>query len=1297
MEGSGEELPSAPTVVQLPDEEPPRLESQLALERARARLLGASAQPTEIGRYTILEKLGAGGMGVVYSAHDPDLDRTVAVKVLRSRMVPDSQGRTRLLREAQALAKLSHPNVVHVYEVGRADGQVFIAMEFVQGRTLTAWVREEQPSIADALARYVDAGEGLLAAHSAGVVHRDFKPDNVLVGDDGRVRVMDFGLARASMDADTLTDLAVPEGDLDPTITPPSMTKTGTIMGTPAYMDPQQLMGTTADERSDQYAFCVSLYESLTGERPFRGSTVTQLFAAMNRSKPDALGFGGKAVPKAVQALIRRGLAYAREDRFPSFEALLEALRSASTQPQPSWRRWLLPVAGAAAIAVAGVAMQREPEVTTTDPSTAAPVDPWTAVVEATDLPTPLDTPLADDPVGATVHRLRNGLTVYVVPRPEEPLVRLQVVVRAGPSEEPDTARGVAQWMTEIVQEGSLQVGVQDPEAEAPFLAAQHEALLAASETEDRAALLQKAHDAHRDSIGTLAQGDAKHLSKSFSIGEDIRYVDVGTSFDSVLPSSALDGWLQFQAESLQRPAFRGGVITLAHTIDDLGWQHASSTHYLAMMNRIASVYGQGRDPATEHASLQSVPFEALRQFHETYYRPNNIALVVMGDVTPDSVLPSVEKAFGDWEPGPIPAPAALEDRPAENASFTVTAPAAASIWVGWALPPAARGTRARTEALASLLSGPHGLFEGALADSDILTDPWVMLDGRALVLGGTPKGDASAEDVQAAIVAALTAVANGSTSDDAWARASVSWPLDAASWDRSRPELMDRIGRAYLEHRPWADVVAGHTGAPVRRDALEASAQAVLARPRFTMTVEPGPPWSPEGPPLPVEAAWPTQEVTPPPSRWARTLAELPRAPVEPRFLSDGMHFRRTAWGDATVITHDARGPLFWADIVYPVGVAHDPFVCDATRMRAQAWLDAGALAQLKVESWCTADSTTIAISGVADAFEPMWAELWTRLNETTLDPTLVTEEVSSMLRARADGRSVPYRLKVAGSTYAWHGQRGLQHHMPDDATLRATTAARFEQSLATLSSVTPDIAYAGPNAKALRSNLPDAFGPRPAPLPEVSAPSEHTIYVVDTPELEQAEARLMAKWLHDTPADTLAADLYNLQPGPGFDPLSQRGVVAFAPTSRSTSGMLRSGFTWGYGAPHEDIAGILGEALDAYAQGPSPSRYAAARARMETNARHHRYTRIEIPRFVQMWEDAIDPRLERWTELARMTPEAFADYVARQGAVPLSMVLFCDLKKTDMAALDALARVVVVPREDLVRNVADRHASAM
>jgi Protein kinase domain/WD40-like Beta Propeller Repeat len=284
--------------------------------------------PGTIDRYRVERVLGAGGMGVVFAAYDPELARPVALKLISPGATgEDTIGRAtrRLLREAQAMARVSHPNVVAVYDVGVVEGQVFVAMELVEGKTLSAWLAERTRPWEEILAAFLDAARGLAAAHAAGLVHRDFKPDNVMVGNDGRVRVLDFGLARpadidlpapTSMDgtADTLPDGAM------------RVTLTHGVAGTPLFMAPEQYQpGAGVDHRVDQFALCVALYRAIYRQHPFGEGGLERLRQAIVRGELRPTPRGTR-VPRHIDAALRRGMRPDRNARFPNMEALMAAL-----------------------------------------------------------------------------------------------------------------------------------------------------------------------------------------------------------------------------------------------------------------------------------------------------------------------------------------------------------------------------------------------------------------------------------------------------------------------------------------------------------------------------------------------------------------------------------------------------------------------------------------------------------------------------------------------------------------------------------------------------------------------------------------------------------------------------------------------------------------------------------------------------------------------------------------------------------------------------------------------------------
>jgi tetratricopeptide (TPR) repeat protein/tRNA A-37 threonylcarbamoyl transferase component Bud32 len=309
---------------------------------ARQSLFDNAPAPVRVGRFTLLERIGAGSMGTVYTAYDPELDRKVAVKLIRREATRDSDidsRQRRLGREARALAKVQHPNVIAVHEVGLVDEQVFIAMEFVDGGNLSTWLAESKRAAAEILVVFGQAGRGLAAAHRAGLVHRDVKPANIMRGADGRARMTDFGLAR---EHGTNPDHVV--ADETPTVDA-TMTATGALVGTPSYMAPEQLDGEPADARSDQFAFCVALYEALYGERPFHGELVGDLRRSMDDEA--VVASPERGVSRRVRRALERGLSVAPAARFESMDELLVELAPASAARAPLW-------AAVGAIAVVG-------------------------------------------------------------------------------------------------------------------------------------------------------------------------------------------------------------------------------------------------------------------------------------------------------------------------------------------------------------------------------------------------------------------------------------------------------------------------------------------------------------------------------------------------------------------------------------------------------------------------------------------------------------------------------------------------------------------------------------------------------------------------------------------------------------------------------------------------------------------------------------------------------------------------------------------------------------------------------
>ncbi|HUB06937.1 MAG TPA: serine/threonine-protein kinase, partial [Myxococcales bacterium] len=287
---------------------------------------GPTPAPEAIGPYVLLARIGEGGMGAVYTAYHPKLDRKVAIKLLK----PEHAGgetasdlQARLLREAQAMARLSHPNVVAVHDAGEYQNKVYLVMDLVEGVTLKEWLSAKTRSWREVLDVFLQAGRGLAAAHAAGLVHRDFKPSNVLIGNDGRVLVTDFGIARAVGAAPEPMIVPSPDAETQEAgVLSTPITRAGAVMGTPRYMAPEQSLGKAADPRTDQFSFCVALYEALYGEPPFE-KPFDPLVVQKVRDPPKS-----SAAPRFLRQPVLRGLSLNPAERFESMDALLAALES---------------------------------------------------------------------------------------------------------------------------------------------------------------------------------------------------------------------------------------------------------------------------------------------------------------------------------------------------------------------------------------------------------------------------------------------------------------------------------------------------------------------------------------------------------------------------------------------------------------------------------------------------------------------------------------------------------------------------------------------------------------------------------------------------------------------------------------------------------------------------------------------------------------------------------------------------------------------------------------------------------
>jgi predicted Ser/Thr protein kinase len=1254
------------------------LEARLALARTRARMTGVEEEPVVLGHYRIVGTLGRGGMGVVYEALDENLGRVVAIKLLRRDRAAGSAGRTRLLREAQAAARLSHPNVAQVHEIGESEGRLYLVMERVHGETLRRWCGARERDWRSVLAMFLDAGRGLAAAHAVGLVHRDFKPDNVIVGDDGRPRVVDFGLARTDGAAQelrvTASHTSIAAFDSDPAM---PITVTGTVMGTPAYMAPEQYAGGLADARADQFAFCVALFEALYGQRPFAGSTVTELAQSVSRGLPATIGKRERSiVPAVVRAAIQRGLAREPDQRHASMDELLarlaEGLRPA---------RRVAPIALATVAAAAGLfALAQRGDI---DETTAAgePDDPWAAIVAASEPPAIVAEPVAGDPTGVTIHRLRNGLTVYIAPRPGEPRVFAQLVLRAGTVDERTGQESASYCLPTLLEEGTARLGSRDFALERPQLVLQHELLARADEVEDDAArdvLVQLADAAYHGSHDQIVSHDAKQVLDRLGPNWAIWSDDLHSAYAIDIPRHRLDVWVRLMAEMLRAPVFRGAPGAMAQCAQRLVWDFTNARARALVMQELYRLRGASLDGQALVDNARRIRLDALREFHATWYVPNNMALVLVGDISAEEALPILDRELGDWAPRELPARVGRgpSDPDAPAVRHRVEDGGGERFDVAWSLGPDAPP---EMDTLGPALAGPHGLLAALTGDvADYTLEEWFGM----LWIHGRPKPGHTLDETEAAFTAAIATIAEDRVPEPVWTAALASAELTRLWWAKDAASLAQRIGESYAVGESWPAVATRLAVAPTRADVVAAARWAHARAPVIVHQID-GTSWAPTMRPTPILTK---QASTGRRSEFADALLEGDRTPLEPRFLVAGSHFVERSIGEGRVITVADEGPLFRLQWTVPIGVDHDPWVCDAMRAKAAA----AELPGLELTPWCSTSETGVRVVGPAHSWPAAWPTISAWLTSAELDADAVREHVENGLRDRAALRSNPGVRVLSQYTWAVRGEHAFDARVPDDATLRARGAREIPRALAELGAVQPDLWFAGPDPDALQME-PGAAAPHGrarAPL-RTRTVDRPLVALFDEPGRESVEVWVATPSRARDVKEELVALAYNYlhsdegQSGtlmPSFMPHWYGPEPSWVPIIHA--------FVY-RGLPYAQATDGIEAGLAELRLVPTQRAFEFARGALENDFRWYRVPKSRIPEHVARWRDPSrgDPRIEQWQHLPSLSYETFTAYATALGAQPAIIGVIADLSRLDR---DALARygTIVQPDHDIVRD---------
>ena len=1271
------------------------LESQVLLGRARSRLLGWDETPVKIGRYRILEQLGAGGMGVVYAAQDDELDRAVAIKILRRDLAPGSAGRQRLLREAQATAKLSHPNVVHVYEVGQAGDQVYMAMELVRGVTLRAWRKAEPRSWREVLEMFLRAGEGLVAAHAEGIVHRDFKPDNVLVDPLGRPQIVDFGLARAThnssasgvWDDTTRTTEPATSGsrlrDFD-------ITRTGIVVGTPAYMAPEQLARAEPDARSDQFSFCASVFEALYGTRPFSGSTYTELEQNLTSGRPVHVRRRGD-VPRAIHAAVLRGLARDPSDRFVTMRALLDALAAGRTTRRP-WRWGLAVVASSGLALAAAIALDREdPPLDTTVPANVdtPTTDPWAAVVDAAGLPALVPTPLAGDPAQVTVHRLRNGLTVYVASRPQEPVVAAALVIRAGRAQEPLAAPGLSGLTTAVILNGTERLGALAPAAERGLRVFEHALLEQLADVDDpsgraREAIITMVAAAEQAGLATTVDNELFAAVTALGGRDPLVIGHDGPIIVAEVPRHRLGAWMQLHAEAVMRPVFRDFLRTVAQRLESIGFAGGGDEGSRKLRHVLGEATGLRSDLAVTVAALERLPLAEVRSFHDQFWRPNNAALVLVGDISSAEALSLAEQAFGAWEPAAL---ATVEpvDQPIANGRVVIEVEDVGPphLSLAWPMPPTDTPEYDALEILSSVVGGRGGLLRSAMREK---VGGWgshigSFRDFNVFIMLKPGQSATVAED---ATLEGLRAIAEDRVDAGAWPNALASAQFEQLAWARGPGSLMQHIARSFLARRAWS-TGSGSPAAPApTRPQMVAAAQSLLARGHVALHQRTGKATRLTVPSLPIPVRPPAR---PQQSAFVSTLLAAPTASTEPRFLIEGSHYETSKHGAGRVITVKTDSPLFHLSWIYPVGTAEDPFSCEALRGRMRLLQISGA----DLSVFCNTTDSRYEITAAADRFAELMPALLAWFAAGTMDPETAKKYVENLVSMRIDARAQPFVHATAVEFYGLLGDHALDTQLPSDAEHRRHGASSILAAFSRLSQYDADVLYAGPDPEALRAALPPptgkTFGKAHARV--YRQPPKAEVLFIHDPNLETVTVRASVPWIATTPRAHLAAAMHRglvLEAeraaafSADFDALGY--AVPFSPGPPIAIGL-------GFQVAPEALAGAIEAALTGLRARPTPDNFATARAQLETAFRADRTAPWRIPELVYAWgPDTPDPRVAQWLALPSLGYDDVMEYYATIDALIPVVVVSGNAERVDFDAVQRFGEIVHIDPANVMRD---------
>jgi len=868
---------------------------------------------------------------------------------------------------------------------------------------------------------------------------------------------------------------------------------------------------------------------------------------------------------------------------------------------------------------------------------------------------------------------------VYLAPRADEPYVAVMLVVRAGVDQERDYGPSIGLMVLEAIYRGSARIGVVDPELERPLLGLQHAMLGALPQIDDddtRLMLLRNvaaAENATADNVLMHDLGDATvglgGLGMTYETGE-------GATVLTEMPRHRLGAALDLFAEASRRPAFRdffasAQAYLAASPERSAGW-HVDRTARKELS--IATGLHPDYDAAVEY--IRTIPLGDAQRFHATWYRPNNAALVFVGDVSAAEVLPLVEQSFGDWEPAPVPK---IEQQDAPLAEpivrHSVEDSGPPSLTVSWPLPPITSPDHADFLALADSLTRRDGL--GAeLAKVVADCSAWVSF-ARILHVIAYPKPGQTLEQAEAEVMRLLGDLAEDRLAPAAWQRALARAELQRARWAFSATDTAIEIAESFITHREWADEARLLAGTP-QPSTLVAAAKSLLQRPRLVTQQTTGKTWRLEAadydaPRMPVRYGRHSAMV--------RGILDAPVTPPEPRFLVEGSHYHTVSHGAGRLITVETPSPLVRMNWVYPIGVDEDPFACEAIK----AHLRGSTIAGVDFDAYCTNDDVWVDVVAASASFAERASEVFAFLASGSLSEQAARDYVDYAIGWRESVRADPHRRESVFHAWALRGDAGIDAHLPSDAVLRREGARTLPAALARVQAFDPDVNYVGPALSGLASMLPPPTNRAPTTrgdstaLREIDGP---TVLLLHDPDAERASVRVAMPWRTTSVRDELAAQIH-------------ADIVALA-TSAGPGALepVSTGWHWwtpahpmativAYRSAPVDVGLALDTAFDVTRRRVDADQFAAAHRRLEVGFRASRLFVHRVPERVRLWgRGATDPRVEQWMALPAFSlADMTAFYRSHETLVPIVSVV----ANADQIDLDALRRHGRVVRYDL------------